>query len=125
MKKVFLESHNIKNRAGGLGTFNYELIKELSKLDISNLDITLNSSNIKMLMEEFGNTLFYKKYSSLQRHSLFRIRKKYDVWHSLNQNTKIEPYYNPKKYILTIHDVNFVEEHSSDMNDKKIGRAHV
>ena len=43
MKTVFLESHNIKNRAGGLGTFNYELIKGLSNLDLSNFNITLNS----------------------------------------------------------------------------------
>ena len=28
--KVFLESHNINNKAGGLGTFNFHLIKSLS-----------------------------------------------------------------------------------------------
>lgn len=119
MKTVFLESHNIKNRAGGLGTFNYELIKGLSNLDLSNFNITLNSNDIKILKDEFNDTFQYHKYNSLQRHSLFRIRKKFDVWHSLNQNTKIEPFYKPKKYILTIHDVNFVEEGSSNMNDKK------
>ncbi len=119
MKTVFLESHNIKNRAGGLGTFNYELIKGLSELDLSNLNITLNSKDTKILKDEFQSVFNYHKYNSLQRHSIFRIRKKFDVWHSLNQNTKIEPYNKPKKYILTIHDVNFVEEHSSDMNNKK------
>jgi hypothetical protein len=36
--------------------------------------------------------------------------KKYDVWHSLNQNTKVEPFFSPGKYILTVHDVNFMEE---------------
>jgi hypothetical protein len=58
MKTVFLESHNIKNRAGGLGTFNYELIKGLSQLDLSNNKIILNSKDIKMLNDEcdgYGN----------------------------------------------------------------------
>lgn len=118
MKSVFLESHNIKNRAGGLGTFNYELIKGLSQLDLSNHKIILNSKDIKILENEFGSTFNYHKYNNLQRHSLFRIRKKFDIWHSLNQNTKVEPFNNPKKYILTVHDVNFVEEHSSDMSHK-------
>ena len=118
MKTVFLESHNINNKAGGLGTFNYELIKGLSKLDISHLNITLNSKDTKTLKDEFNNIFSYHRYNSLQRHSLFRIRKKIDIWHSLNQNTKIEPYFKPKKYILTVHDVNFVEENSIDMNHK-------
>jgi glycosyltransferase involved in cell wall biosynthesis len=119
MKTVFLESHNIKNRAGGLGTFNYELIYALSKLDLNDLIIFLNTKNTDALKKEFGAAFQYHKYNSLQRHKLFRIRKKVDVWHSLNQNIKIEPFHKPKKYILTIHDVNFVEEHSSNMNDKK------
>lgn len=119
MKSIFLESHNIKNRAGGLGTFNYELIKAISEANLEALKITLNTSDIKTLKNEFGTTFKYQKYTSLQRHPLFRLRKKYDVWHSLNQNTKIEPGTKPKKYILTVHDVNFVEEHSKDMSHKK------
>lgn len=119
MVKVFLESHNIKNRAGGLGTFNYELIKAIANQNLSNLTITLNTPNPSELENEFPSIFTYKKYTSLQRHKLFRIRTKYDVWHSLNQNTKIEPGTKPKKYILTIHDVNFVEEHSSNMSHPK------
>lgn len=115
---VFLESHNINNKAGGLGTFNYQLIKALSNLDLATLEITLNAKHPGHLKKEFGKTFHYSKYTSLERHFLFRKKKKYDVWHSLNQNTKIEPFFKPKKYILTVHDVNFVEEVSSDMNHK-------
>ena len=129
---VFLESHNLKNRAGGLGTFNYELIKALSQQPIEDLEIYLNTKYPDQLSKEFGTKFKYQKYSSLHRHSLFRLRKKYDVWHSMNQNTKIEPFNNPKKYVLTVHDVNFVEEHSSDMNHrsnqlfiKKLERADI
>ena len=129
---VFLESHNLKNRAGGLGTFNYELIKALSQKPTQDLEIYLNTKYPEQLSKEFGDTFKYQKYHSLHRHSLFRLRGKYDVWHSMNQNTKIEPFYKPKNYVLTIHDVNFVEEHSSDMSHrsnqlfmKKLERADV
>ena len=114
--KVFLESHNINNKAGGLGTFNFHLIKSLSNLNLFNLKITINAKHPVELKDIFGNTFNYKKYTSLERHFIFRNKGKFDVWHSLNQNTKVEPFFKPKKYILTIHDVNFVEEISYDMS---------
>ena len=116
-KTVFLESHNLKNKATGLGTFNYELIKGLSQLEFNNLDLVLNAKNPELLKSEFGDKFKYKKYTDLSRYSIFRTRKKYDLWHSMNQNSKVEPYH-VNKYLLTIHDVNFVEEISSDMNHK-------
>jgi len=130
--RIFLESHNIKNKAGGLGTFNFQLINAMRKLDLKGLDITLNAQYPKKLKEEFGSVFRYSKYKSLERYFIFRKKRQYDVWHSLNQNTKVEPFYKPKKYILTIHDVNFVEEVSKNMNHKvnkrfisKLNRADV
>jgi glycosyltransferase involved in cell wall biosynthesis len=116
-KTVFLETHNLKNKATGLGTFNYELIKGLSNLEFNNLELTLNAKNPELLKAEFGEKFQYHKYTNLSRHSIFRTRKKYDLWHSVNQNTKIEPFH-VNKYLLTVHDVNFVEEISSDINHK-------
>lgn len=116
-KKVFLETHNLKNRAGGLGTFNYELIKGFSQLDFPDLELILNLQDPATLQAEFGSKFSYHKYNSLTRHKLFRNRGKYDLWHSVNQNTKVEPA-KVSKYLLTVHDVNFVEEVSSDMNHK-------
>lgn len=116
MKKiVFLETHNLKNKATGLGTFNYELIKGLSQLEFNDLELILNVKNPEMLSSEFGSKFSYHKFNNLSRHALFRIRKKHDLWHSVNQNTKIEPH-KANNYLLTVHDVNFVEEISSDKN---------
>ncbi|MFE3870363.1 glycosyltransferase family 4 protein [Flavobacterium sp. ZS1P70] len=116
-KSVFIESHNLKNKATGLGTFNYELIKGFSQLEFSSLELILNAKNPNVLESEFGNKFTYHTYSDLSRLHLFRTRKKNDLWHSLNQNTKIEPYH-VSNYLLTVHDVNFVEEISFDMNHK-------
>lgn len=115
-KTVFLETHNLKNRAGGLGTFNYELIKGFSQLDFSDLQLVLNVQRPEMLQAAFGDKFKYHKYSSLSRHKLFRNRGKYDLWHSVNQNTKVEPA-RSGKYLLTVHDVNFAEE-SGDKSSK-------
>lgn len=116
-KTVFLETHNLKNKATGLGTFNYELIKGLQQLDFGDLELTLNCKDPGTLSSEFGDKFKYHKYNNLSRHKFFRIRKKYDLWHSVNQNTKVEPFHS-QKYLLTVHDVNFVEEVSSDMNHR-------
>ncbi|KIQ22102.1 glycosyl transferase family 1 [Flavobacterium sp. MEB061] len=117
-KRVFLETHNINNRATGLGTFNYELIKGLQHLSFDDLELHLNSGKPDLLKNEFGAKFEYHKYRSFHRYKHFRPMDKYDLWHSVNQNSKLEPRKNTK-YLLTIHDVNFVEEISSDMNHKR------
>ncbi|WP_299228825.1 glycosyltransferase family 1 protein [uncultured Psychroserpens sp.] len=134
MKEILLESHNISNLFFGFGQFNYHLIDALSKheelLKKNGLSLTLLSKNPSQLAQDFSNDFIYKKYHSLQRKPLFRIRKKYDLWHSLNQNTKVEPYHRIP-YLLTIHDVNFMEEVTGDDLEKrkqlfieKLNRSH-
>lgn len=116
-KSIFLETHNICNRASGLGTFNYELIKGLSTLDFNDFKLTLNSAKPELLKEEFKDKFKYHKYNRLSRHPLFRIRKKYDLWHSVNQNIKVEPFCS-NEYLLTVHDIHFVDEVSADKNHR-------
>jgi len=117
MKTVFLESHNLKNQFNGFGQFNYHLIKGLYNANILDFKITLNAKDTGILKNEFGDYYNYNKYKSLSRKPLFRIRKKYNVWHCMNQNIKVEPYHDIP-YVLTVHDVNFIDEISSDLNHK-------
>ena len=122
MHNICLESHNIDNLYFGFGQFNYNLIKAFAvqekTLKDLEINLTLISKNPKNLEKEFGSLFSYKKYHSLQRKKLFRIRKKYDLWHSLNQNTKVEPYFNIP-YLLTVHDVNFMEELTGEKLEKR------
>lgn len=117
-KTVFLETHNINNRATGLGTFNYELIKGLEQLSFGDLELHLNSGDPDLLKSEFGNKFTYHRYWTFQRYKAFRSLNKFDLWHSVNQNSKLEPR-KSTNYLLTIHDVNFVEEISADMKHKR------
>jgi len=112
-----LESHNLKNRYSGFGQFNYHFIKALAALPQNDFEIVLNAKNISELKEEFGDTFKYRKYNSLTRHKPFRIKKKYNLWHCLNQNIKIEPFFNIP-YLLTVHDVHFVTEGSAELQEK-------
>ena len=109
MKQIFLESHNLKNKFSGFGQFNYHLIKALKKQEKKGFDIVLHAKDIASLKEEFGEEFAYKKYKSISRHKAFRIKKKYNLWHCLNQNIKIEPFFKTP-YLLTVHDVHFATQ---------------
>ncbi len=130
MHNVFLESHNIKNPYFGFGQFNKHLIKGLYNANVTDFKMTLHAKETQPLKSEFGSYFDYKTYRSLSRHSFFRIRKKHDLWHCLNQNIKIEPYHDIP-YLLTVHDVNFIDEISSDLShernvrfQEKLNRCH-
>ena len=118
-KTVFLETHNIKNPTTGFGVFNYGLIKGISDLDTSNLEITVSAKDTEKLAQEFKKKFKYKKIFGFNRYKAFRIRKEYDLWHSVNQNTRIEPK-KAKKYLLTIHDVNFAENPENNGNKQYV-----
>jgi glycosyltransferase involved in cell wall biosynthesis len=117
MKEVFLESHNIKNKFSGFGQFNYHLIKGMAAIGSGDLRLILHAKDIGALKAEFGNTFQYKKYRSITRHKPFRIKKKYDLWHCLNQNIKIEPFHDIP-YLLTVHDIHFIFEGSPGLRQK-------
>jgi len=117
MKQLFLESHNLKNKFSGFGQFNYHFIKALAAQDSNDFNITLNVKKPSVWKAEFGGTFAYNRYKSITRHKPFRIKKKYDLWHSLNQNIKIEPYFNIP-YVLTVHDIHFITEGSPGIQDK-------
>lgn len=120
MKKIFLESHNLKNRNSGFGVFNYELIKALSKQNLDDLEVILLAKNKNVMQQEFGKQFTYRRYFSHMRNKLLRFGGHYDIFHSLNQNTKIEPRHRPNKYLMTVHDVNFAEEGKEDYNEKRV-----
>lgn len=115
---IFLESHNINNKFTGFGQFNYWLIKNLIRNN-DKFDLTVTAKD-KDLIEEFLPDVNYKKYHTYHRKKVFAIRKKYDLWHSLNQNSKVEPFHDTP-YVLTIHDVIFMEE--GLMNEKEKERS--
>lgn len=118
LKKVFLEAHNIKNMFSGFGQFNYWLIKNLIANN-EEFKLVVNAGSRRYL-KDFRQDVTFKRYYDLNRYKLFRTRMKADLWHSLNQNSKIEPYHN-LPYLLTFHDVIFMEKDKpEDRSQEKI-----
>jgi glycosyltransferase involved in cell wall biosynthesis len=117
MKRIFLESHNLKNKYSGFGQFNFHLIKALSRLDTPEIQFTIHVKDTEGAKKDFGSDFVYKKYRSITRHKPFRIKTRYDLWHSLNQNIKIEPFFKIP-YLLTVHDIHFLTEGTSELQQK-------
>ncbi|GIZ08246.1 glycosyltransferase family 1 protein [Flavobacterium sp. UMI-01] len=125
LKKIFLETHNIKNLRTGFGQFNYNLARALSKETefLQDHELILNCNN-PVVKSEIGTTLSYHRYRPITRYPFFRIKKKFSIWHSVNQNTKIEPASSNIPYVLTIHDVNFLEEETGKKLDFRINQLN-
>ncbi|MBC7846062.1 MAG: glycosyltransferase family 4 protein [Flavobacterium sp.] len=122
-KKIFLETHNIKKLHTGFGQFNFNLAKALSNETefLNDHEVILNCNN-DIVKKELGKSLSYNKYFPITRYPFFRLKKNFSLWHSVNQNTKIEPASNTIPYLLTIHDINFLEEETGSNLDFRINQ---
>ncbi len=123
LKSVFLETHNIRNLHSGFGQFNFHLAQALSA-DIKFLndhEVIINC-NSDIAKKKLGKKVSFKKYFPITRYPLFRIKEKFNLWHSVNQNTKIEPYSKDMPYLLTVHDVNFIYEEKGKNLDFRINQ---
>lgn len=121
MKTIFLEAHHLKNLYFGFGQFNLHLLKSIGRLQDPDLQFVIHANNSAFFKKEFGGTFQYKRFYALRRYPAFRIRKTYDLWHSLNQNTHIEPHDTRMPYLLTVHNTPFVR----NPDDYKTHKEHV
>lgn len=114
MKTVFLEMEKLKDLNSGLGQFCFHLGKSLSQLpDLQFIpNFYAPSSNIPA----FGEGFNYIPANKLYR--FFRIQKSFDLWHCLHQGSPYLPAKKSTKVILTIHDLNFLEEKKSLLKKK-------
>ena len=117
MHSVFLESHHLQNMYFGFGQYNYHLIKAMLKQADKNIQFQLHISRKNPVISELNGEFTVKPYSALRRYPIFRIRKKYDLWHSMNQNTKIEPA-SKIPYLLTVHNTAHIRNEKTYLQEK-------
>lgn len=117
MQHIFLESHHLKNMHFGFGQFNYHLLKAIHKLKVDDFKMTIHADKSNPVLKEFKDFYKVRPYYPFRRYPLFRIRKKYDLWHSLNQNTKIEPG-SKMPYLLTVHNISYIEDPNNYLTKK-------
>lgn len=116
MFRIFLESHNLKNPYSGFGQFNLNLIKALSNKKNENFKFTFFANRKNKFKTKLNPNFEQKNYFPFYRK--IPIFKKFDLWHCLNQNTKIEPFFKIP-YILTVHDVNFIYNSTENQNHSR------
>ncbi len=107
MFNVLLDMGKLKNPNSGLGQFSYYYGKHISELE--NEELYFNFLIPESKMGIFGKDYVYENTSLLRRIAPY-LCKKYDLWHALHQDSSFLPANTTSPYILTIHDLNFLEE---------------
>jgi glycosyltransferase involved in cell wall biosynthesis len=107
MFNVLLDMGKLKNPNSGLGQFSYYYGKHISELENEELHFNFLIPESKMGI--FGKDYGYENTSLLRRIAPY-LCKKYDLWHALHQDSSFLPANTTSPYILTIHDLNFLEE---------------
>ena len=116
-QKVLIDLERLKYRNTGLGEYSYQLGSALKKVDSSDSFYYLLPKN---------NSNWFDKWP---RHELAGLKRKfcplfcskYDLWHATHQDSSYAPG-NGEKYLLTIHDLNFLGEKSEQKIKQRLAR---
>lgn len=118
-KKILIDLGKLKNRYSGLGEVSYNfgkaLIDNISLLHKENIEVyfLVPKSHIGI----FGYEFKYVSQNFFRRHFPF-LNIKYDLWYAIHQDSAYLPGNRTAKYVLTIHDLNFILK----INKKKVAR---
>lgn len=109
VKKVVVEIDKIRNPYSGLGQFCLHLGRALVEAQPLEIDLEFALAKGHHTAEDFGSFRQVSRFQVLNSKSTAP-----QIWHSTHQDS---PYSPPRssKFILTIHDLNFLEKYSSRM----------
>ncbi len=118
MKEILIDIYKTKDIFSGLGQFSFNFAEEIMlnnpvdfKIDFLTASDLLNDKNKNF---NFVKANFQKRYFP-------SLNKKYDIWHSLHQFPAHFPN-KASKYILTVHDLNFLIEKNESKASKYLKR---
>ena len=108
-KTVLLDLGKLKDLNNGLGQVSYQLGKKLENYNDNENEIEFHYLLPKGFDTAFKKATHFEIISSRRRYFPFTC-KRYDLWHSIHQDSAYFPSDSQTPYILTIHDLNFLEE---------------
>lgn len=109
-KRILIDLSILRHPMCGLGQIglNYGRWYQSHASELADrLDITLLVP--KNYIGAFGNEVHYLKRNDVRRQFPWTMPF-FDIWHAINQNSAFRPKSRRTRYILTIHDVNFLYE---------------
>lgn len=119
-KKILVDLSALKNVYRGLGqvALNYaNYFHESYKSEDADYELTLLVPH--KMIGKFGNEVKYLSSTNLFRKHIPLLRPRFDVWHSLHQLTRFVPFHRDTRYILTIHDLNYLYEREGASRARK------
>jgi len=119
MRRVFLEMEKLKNLNSGLGQFCNNIGDQFQSLNPENL-------NLDFYLPASQTGAFGDQFNYIKQHAFHKFlppkSHKYDVWHCLHQDSHYLPNNKNTKLILTIHDLNFLENYAGLKQKRKLLR---
>lgn len=131
-KKLLVDLSSLKNIYSGFGhiALGYGYYFRDHYDDSSPYELTLLLP--KSFIGAFGDKVHYLSSSNVFRKQIPLLFPHYDLWHSIHQLSRYHPVGSRTKWILTIHDLNFLYEEKGRSREKqlrkikwKISRADV
>lgn len=105
--QVLIDLGKLKTLYSGLGQFSFYYGKHISKNSIDNVKWVFLTPDT--FVKRFGYQWRYEKLSVCRRYFPALCRH-YHLWHAIHQDSAFLPDNNHTPYILTIHDLNFLQE---------------
>lgn len=112
-KKILIDLTILGNPYCGLGQIALNYGKYYQQNYSENSNYKLYFLVPKEFNKFFGDKINYINTSWMNRHFQFLLPK-VDVWHAMHQLSRFQPFFIKTKYILTIHDINFMYENSCE-----------
>ena len=108
--QLMVDLGKLKKFYSGLGQFSYYFGKNLSKVADENL--TWNFLTPASYNRKFSIGGHYE-FLSFRRRYFPNLCPRYDIWHAIHQDSAYWPGHDDTRYVLTIHDLNFLREKGS------------
>lgn len=117
-KTVLIDLGKLKNLYTGLGQVSLQYGKQIQNIQDPILD--WNFLIPKAFESEFGSAP-KTEFLSFKRRHFPSLCRSYDVWHAIHQDSPYAPWNGHRtKYLLTIHDLNFIKEKSEEKAKRKL-----
>ena len=115
--KILIDLTKVKNPYCGLGQFSINLGKELIRQNPNQFELSFLLHN--------KSSYWFKDKVRIETPSflsyIFRNRfRKYSFWHAIHQDSRFHSLLKKLPYILTIHDLNFLEEKSPEKIKRRL-----
>jgi glycosyltransferase involved in cell wall biosynthesis len=117
MQKIILDMTKLTNLNCGLGQVSLNYARTLVNAFPENLQLNFL---VKPGQKNIWGKPVSMHYTNLLRRYFHSLNSSFDIWHAIHQDSAFLPAIGKTKFILTIHDLNFLREKSADKIEQRL-----